>query len=169
MKKIIAILLLFMFAGGMYYFSSQDGITSSKQSNTALKVIEEIREKVTLKDERVISIKEKVFNKLKQFGSKSYVVRKLAHFSIYACIGIAMAYVIYLFSKRVLISSFLAFILTAIYAYYDEFRQLSVTGRSGSLKDVFIDSLGAFSGILLFAILAGGIKSIKMIFTKREN
>ena len=61
MKKIIAILLLFMFAGGMYYFSSQDGITSSKQSNTALKVIEEIREKVTLKDERVISIKEKVF------------------------------------------------------------------------------------------------------------
>ena len=169
MKKIKAILLLFMFAGGMYYFSSQDGITSSKQSNTALKVIEEIREKVTLKDERVISIKEKVFNKLKQYGSKSYVVRKLAHFSIYACIGIAMAYVIYLFSKRVLISSFLAFILTGMYAYYDEFRQLSVIGRSGSLKDVFIDSLGAFSGILLFTILAGGIKSIKMIFTKREN
>ena len=56
-----------------------------------------------------------------------------------------------------------------MYAYYDEFRQLSVIGRSGSLKDVFIDSLGAFSGILLFTILAGGIKSIKMIFTKREN
>lgn len=169
MKKFLCLLLVVFTMGSMYYFSSQDGVKSKYQSDSVVKIIDKIRDEITLKDERVISIKEKVFNKLKQYGSKSYVVRKLAHFSIYACIGIAMAYVIYLFSKRVLISSFLAFILTAMYAYYDEFRQLSVIGRSGSLKDVFIDSLGAFSGILLFTILAGGIKSIKMIFTKREN
>lgn len=169
MKKVIAILLVFMFAGGMYYFSSQDGTTSSKQSNKVVEIIDEIRDKVTLKDEKIISIKDKVFNKLKQYGTKRYVVRKLAHFSIYLCIGIAMAYLIYLFTKRILISSFLAFILTVIYAYYDEFRQLSVIGRSGSLKDVFIDSLGAFTGILIFTILAGGIKSIKRLFTKTQD
>lgn len=168
MKKLIAILLLFMFAGGMYYFSSQDGITSTKQSNKVVEIIEDIRDKVTLKDDRIISIKEKIFNKLKQYGNKSYVVRKLAHFSIYACIGISMAYVIYLFSKKVLISSFLAFILTGMYAYYDEFRQLSVIGRSGSLKDVLIDSSGAFVGIFVFIILVGGIKSIKSLFIRSE-
>ena len=54
MKKIIAILLVFMFAGAMYYFSSQDGKTSSKQSNTVLQIIEHIRDKVTLKDEKII-------------------------------------------------------------------------------------------------------------------
>ena len=114
-------------------------------------------------------IKDKIFNKLKQYGTKKYIVRKLAHFSIYLCIGISIAYLIYLFTKRVLISSFLAFILTAVYAYYDEFRQLSVIGRSGSLKDVFIDSLGAFTGILIFTILAGGMKSIKRLFIKTEE
>ena len=166
MKKVIAILLVFVFAGGMYYFSSQDGATSRNQSNKVVEIIDEIRDKVTLKDEKIISIKDKVFNKLKQYGTKRYIVRKLAHFSIYLCIGISISYVIYLFSKKVLVSSFLAFILTAMYAYYDEFRQLSVIGRSGSLKDVFIDSLGAFTGILIFTILAAGIKSIKRIFSK---
>ena len=166
MIRVIAILLVFIFAGGMYYFSSQDGVTSRNQSNKVVEIIDEIRDKVTLKDEKMISIKDKVFNKLKQYGTKRYIVRKLAHFSIYLCIGISISYVIYLFSKRVLVSSFLAFILTAMYAYYDEFRQLSVIGRSGSLKDVFIDSLGAFTGILIFTILAGGIKSIKRIFSK---
>ncbi|MGL5694844.1 MAG: VanZ family protein [Peptostreptococcaceae bacterium] len=164
MKKFIALLLLLFFAGGMYYFSSQSGEISSNQSNTALQIIEKIREKVTLKDEKIISIKEKVFNKLKQYGNKSYVVRKLAHFSIYTCIGISMAYLIYLFSKRVFLSSILAFILSVVYAYYDEFRQLSVVGRSGSLKDVFIDSSGALTGICVFIVLAGGIKTIKSIF-----
>ncbi|MGL5329574.1 MAG: VanZ family protein, partial [Peptostreptococcaceae bacterium] len=166
MKKFIAILLLIFFAGGMYYFSSQSGEISSNQSNKVVQIIDEIRDKVTLKDQRIISIKEKVFNKLKQYGNKNYVVRKLAHFSIYACIGLSMSYVIYLFSKKIFISSILAFMITSLYAYYDEFRQLSVIGRSGSLKDVLIDSSGAFTGIIVFIILAGGIKSIKSIFKK---
>lgn len=164
MKKIIAILLVVFFAGSMYYFSSQPGEISSNQSNTALQIIEKIRAKVTLKDERIISVKEKVFNKLKQYGSKSYVVRKLAHFSIYACIGISIAYMIYLFSKKIFISATIAFILSGLYAYYDEFRQLSVVGRSSSLKDVFIDSSGALTGICIFIVLTGGIKTIKSIF-----
>ena len=164
MKKIIAILVLLVFVGGMYYFSSQTGDISTQQSNKALIIVEKIREKVTLKDEKIISVKDKVFNKLKEYGSKSYVVRKLAHFSIYACIGLAMAYVIYLFSKKVFLSSTLAILLTCMYAYYDEYRQLSVAGRSGSLSDVFIDSSGAFVGICVFVFVVGGFKSIKTLF-----
>ena len=169
MKKIMGMVLLILCMGSMYYFSSQDGTKSSTQSGKVVKVIDEIREEITLKDSKLISIKDKVFNKLKQYGDKGYVVRKIAHFSIYACIGITMAYVIYLFSKKVFISSFLAFMLTTMYAYYDEYRQLSVTGRAGSLKDIFIDSCGALVGVGIFLILTVGFKSIKALFFKRVD
>ena len=169
MKKFIGIVLLFLCMGLMYYFSSQDGVISSGQSNKAVEIIDEVRDKVTLKDNRLISIKEKVFNKLKHYGKEGYVVRKVAHFSIYACIGITMAYVIYLFSKKVFISAFLAFMLTSMYAYYDEYRQLSVIGRSGSLKDVLIDSSGALVGVGIFFILTIVFKGIKALFLKKNQ
>ena len=169
MKKFIGIVLLILVMGSMYYFSSQDGITSSGQSNKVIEVIDKVRDKVTLKDNRLISIKEKVFNKLKNYGREGYVVRKIAHFSIYACIGIVMAYVIYLFSKKAFISSFLAFMLTSMYAYYDEYRQLSVIGRSGSLKDVLIDSSGALAGVCIFFILTIIFKGIKALFFKKNQ
>ncbi len=169
MKKFIGIVLLILVMGSMYYFSSQDGITSSGQSNKVIEVIDKVRDKVTLKDNRLISIKEKVFNKLKNYGREGYVVRKIAHFSIYACIGIVMAYVIYLFSKKAFISSFLAFMLTSMYAYYDEYRQLSVIGRSGSLKDVLIDSSGALVGVGIFFILTIVFKGIKALFFRKEQ
>ena len=169
MKKIIGIVLLFLCMGSMYYFSGQDGITSSGQSNKVVEIIDEVRDKVTLKDNKIISIKEKVFNKLKHYGNKGYVVRKIAHFSIYACIGICMAYLIYLFSRKVFVSVFLAFMLTSMYAYYDEYRQLSVIGRSGSLKDVLIDSSGALVGVGIFFILTIGFKGIKALFFRKKH
>lgn len=169
MKKIIGIVLLILCMGSMYYFSSQDATKSSSQSAKVIKVIDKVRDKVTLKDSRLISVKEKIFNKLKQYGSKGMVVRKMAHFSIYACIGISMAYVIYLFSKKVFVSSFLALMLTSMYAYYDEYRQLSVIGRGGSLKDVFIDSCGAIVGIGIFFVLTIGVNGVKKIFFKKQK
>ena len=169
MKKFIGIVLLILVMGSMYYFSSQDGITSSGQSNKVIEVIDKVRDKVTLKDNRLISIKEKVFNELKNYGREGYVIRKIAHFLIYACIGIVMAYVIYLFSKKVFMSAFLAFILTSTYAYYDEYRQLSVIGRSGSLKDVLIDSSGALAGVCIFFILTIVFKGIKSLFFKKNR
>lgn len=169
MKKIIGLVLLILCMGSMYYFSSQDGTKSSSQSGKAVQVIDNVRDKVTLNDSRLISVKEKVFDKLKQYGDKGYIVRKIAHFSIYACIGISMAYIIYLFSKKVFISSTLAFMLSIMYAYYDEYRQLSVVGRVGSIKDVFIDSSGALTGILIFCILTIGLNGIKSLIFKNRG
>jgi len=53
-----------------------------------------------------------------------------------------------------------------MYAYYDEYRQLSVIGRSGSLRDVLIDSSGALVGIGMFFILTIVFKGIKSLFFK---
>ncbi|MGL5750148.1 MAG: VanZ family protein [Paraclostridium sp.] len=173
MKKFLCLLLVVFTMGAMYYFSGQEGNKSKAQSDGAVKIIDEIRNEVTLKDERLISIKEKIFNKLKQYGDKGYVVRKMAHFSIYAAIGTSICLFLYVITKKIFISSTLAFMLSAMYAYYDELtRQVSVAGRVGTIKDVFIDSAGAFTGIaILFAIVVtfNGLRGfVNFIFKKSE-
>lgn len=165
-KKFIVIILLILSLGGMYYFSSQNGEISTKQSNSVIDIVDEIRQEVTLKDDKLINIKEKIFNKLKIYGNKSYVVRKIAHFSIYACIGIAITLFIYLFSNKIFLSAILAFILSIAYALFDEYRQLSVDGRAGSLKDVFIDSMGALTGIACIFIILVMCRIISKSFKK---
>jgi VanZ family protein len=60
-----------------------------------------------------------------------------------------------------------------MYAYYDELtRQVSVVGRTGTIKDVIIDSAGAFTGIaILFMVVVtfNGIRGfIRFVFRKSE-
>ena len=167
MKKFLVFMLVVCSIGGMYYFSSQDAQVSGSQSQLVVRFIDKIRDKVTLQDEKLIKIQTKIYEKLKGFGSKSYIVRKMAHFSIYALIGISLLLFIYLFSKKLILSSSIA--LFIMYACYDEYRQLSVPGRSGSIKDVFIDSLGALTGITLIFIIILAIKIIVSLFKNLLN
>jgi len=46
-----------------------------------------------------------------------------------------------------------AIITGIVYAFTDEFHQRFVPGRTGSLKDVFIDSMGVITGVVLVYIL----------------
>ena len=43
-------------------------------------------------------------------------------------------------------------------------RQLSVVGRSGNMKDVLIDSTGAFTGVLILLIIIVTFKGIRGFF-----
>ena len=102
MKKFLVFMLVVCSIGGMYYFSSQDAQVSGSQSQLVVRFIDKIRDKVTLQDEKLIKIQTKIYEKLKGFGSKSYIVRKMAYFSIYALIGISLLLFIYLFSAMFL-------------------------------------------------------------------
>ncbi|WP_290459561.1 VanZ family protein [Romboutsia ilealis] len=169
MKKLIVIMLVVFSLGGMYFFSSQNAHVSGKQSQEVVKFIDKIRDKVTLKDKKLIKIQTNIYDKLKKLGTKSYIVRKMAHFSIYALIGTSLLLFIYEFSKKLLLSSLIAFFLSIIYACYDEYRQLSIPGRSGSIKDVFIDSSGALTGIILTFIIISIIKIIVSLLKNSLN
>ena len=165
---IISVAILTIFMGTMYYFSSQNGIISSQQSNSVLEIIDKIREEIVLEDERLIAIKEKLFSNLKNIGSKEYLIRKGAHILMYMSIGISMASFIYIFSKKIFISSYLAYVLATIYACYDEYRQLSIEGREGSLQDILIDSMGALIGIWIFLFIISTFNIIKKAITKEK-
>lgn len=94
-------------------------------------------------------------DKQEQFAEKiDFPVRKCAHASEYAVLGVLILGTAYSFSedqkkKTVLLSWGLA----TLYAATDEFHQLFVPGRSCQFRDVCIDSAGALTGVLLFSLI----------------
>ena len=82
----------------------------------------------------------------------TFVVRKTAHFCIYGLLGflIALLYLEYgFFGKQLFLNSS---VTAFLYAISDEFHQSFVKGRSGEIRDVCIDSIGAMCGALIVII-----------------
>lgn len=84
----------------------------------------------------------------------SVFIRKVAHFSIYALLGgLIFLLVREGYGVRGKGEIVIPVVASGVYAVFDEFHQLFVSGRSGQLLDVFIDTLGAVtSTLLLFTI-----------------
>ena len=93
----------------------------------------------------------------------SVAIRKLAHFSIYALLGCLL----YLlmgggYSIKPCNSVPGALATSLFYAITDEVHQLFVPGRSGMVKDVFIDFAGAIVGVMV-------AWCITLLFTRRSK
>ena len=76
--------------------------------------------------------------------SISYPVRKCAHATEYAILGVLLC-------KRLSMEKWgAALLFAALYAVTDEVHQYFVPGRSCQITDMLIDTAGAAAGILLF-------------------
>ena len=155
LKIFLRIILIFLIITNcivIFKFSSEQSEQSDKSSGRIVDTIVENHPKM-----KKLSQKEKEIKKQEIV----FPVRKMAHFSVYTCLGILL----YLFMKtfeisnrkKVLISIGLAF----IYACSDEIHQLFVGGRSGEFRDVLIDSCGAGFGIFVVWIICEIYKKIK--------
>lgn len=156
-KKVILWFLVIGCMATIFNFSSQVAEESKKTSS---KVITKIVETVDIRKELTEIQKKKIAEDL------TFVVRKGAHFSIYALLGILIFLLVkeYNFStKRSFITSITA---SFIYACSDEFHQTFVSGRSGEVRDVLIDTVGAIVGCLLIIFIEYIIKNIK---NRRNN
>lgn len=78
-----------------------------------------------------------------------YYVRKAAHMTEYFLLAIAISFPLYVYKVRGCWLVLLAGIVCVGFAGLDEYHQSFVAGRGPSVKDVGIDSTGAFIGILL--------------------
>ena len=80
------------------------------------------------------------------------IFRKIAHIAEYGILTVLLFRAYYKsngFTIRKSVS--FAMIFALIYAFTDEYHQLFVFGRQGSLNDVFIDGLGVFFvGFLIY-------------------
>lgn len=143
--RVILIILIFLWTCLIFSFSSQDGGESSGLSR---KVVE-----FFVKDPELV-------NRIEPYA------RKVAHFCEYGLGGILF---ISLFStyewtdeRKIIIS----ILLGIWYASMDEIYQLMIPGRSGALKDVYIDSLGVATGVIGMMIVT---KSVDLIKANRQN
>ncbi len=164
--KILTILRIFftiaaiIFMAVIFNFSSENADESSDTSGVitdkAVQTFVKDYEKMPL--EKKTSIREKV----------SHIVRKTAHFSIYAALGFCISMAA---GKRRLFSKGSAFtvILCFIYAFSDELHQNFVPGRSCEFKDMMIDTAGAAVGMLISLLMLMIIHKIIIIKTGHKS
>lgn len=136
--------LLIMFC--IYSFSAQDGTTSSDISSN-------VTEKIVYSIDRFLDFElneQQVTQAVKRIH---HYIRKTAHFMEYLLLAVAISFPLYVYGLRGIALTISAGLICIGYASFDEFHQLYVAGRDGSIRDVFIDSCGAFTGILLVRLI----------------
>ena len=144
-KKIITFILIVLWMILIFYLSNQVSTESSKLSGG---LTHKILEVLHMLDGKTIEQQEVI----------ETIIRKLAHFFLYTLGGILILLYINLYkitdNNKVIIS----WIIGTAYAITDEIHQLFVPGRSGEIRDVFIDSLGVIIGIIIIRLILKMIK-----------
>ena len=90
------------------------------------------------------------------------IVRKVAHLTIYTTLGMLSMCLALTYKGTNYQKGLTSLVFCLLYSISDEIHQLFVPGRSGQIRDVFIDTLGAIIGILL-------INLVIKIFTRKKN
>lgn len=141
MKKRIDIILLILWMILIFIMSSFNAVESGNQSGSIVTFIGNI---LNISDVSLLSL----------------IIRKLAHFTEYFILGILTINVFKDYKvNNILIYSLLFCIF---YACTDEIHQLFVSGRSGNIIDVLIDSFGSLIGCTSYFILLKNKKNIKI-------
>jgi len=130
----------------IFTFSAQEGNISSNLSYNVSHKIVTIGDQILgkdLSDEQIDYYTERIHGP----------VRKLAHMSEYFILAVAVAFPLYVYRLRGLPLLLLAGTLCVGFAVLDEYHQSFVAGRSPSVRDVMIDSIGVFLGIMAVRIV----------------
>ena len=150
--RIIFLLLLVTTFATIFHFSSQIGETSDEVSRGVLrKLIDTFPYTKGLSEE----------TKLKLVEHGNPIIRKLAHFSIYALVGVWIMSFMSTFQTRLYKKWILSMLVGVSYAGLDEYHQGFVAGRGPSIIDVGIDSLGVLTGIFIVLIIISVYKALK--------
>ena len=129
-----------------YYFciSNQQATQSKKVSSGVIKtVVKAFDFNDSLSEEELTNISEKL----------TFVVRKGAHFSAYALLGLLIAMLLKEYNILKAKQFILSVGITFLYACSDEIHQIFVKGRSGEVRDVIIDTCGAIFGVLILKLI----------------
>lgn len=142
-RKVIKIILVLLWIVMIFLLSNEEAVKSSKKSDGLIIKSVELFTGKSLSDQE----KEKVLKYL------VFPVRKCAHLSLYLILGIL---VISLLREYMVINTklvLLSLLICFLYACSDEIHQLFVPGRSGEVRDVLIDTLGACLGVSFYYLV----------------
>lgn len=96
------------------------------------------------------------------------VVRKGAHFSEYALMGV-LAFGAFVRIKKYIPRYLASLVFCIVYAATDEFHQMFVPGRAGMVRDVIVDSCGAATGTLLACFVSLMIAAYAVLHKKEKD
>ncbi len=139
-KKIIKIVLVLIVMITIFMFSNDNDVSSNKKSDGFI-----IRTSEFL-------LNRKLTDKEKESYIDKYVVlvRKTAHFTIYFLLGLFFCSFLKEFdlnNKKLILYTV---IFVFLYACSDEIHQLFISGRSGEILDVLIDTLGGLTSSIIY-------------------
>lgn len=154
-----AILLMYM----IFSFSAQDGATSSQLSYKVSYRMVEVAGEILGADFEPWEI-ESLANRF--HGP----IRKIAHMTEYFALAVSIAFPLYVYGLRGFLLMLVAGLFCVGFACADEYHQSMVAGRSPSEKDVLIDSIGIFFGIIFTRIVGWtGRKTIFRPLAKKKK
>lgn len=143
MKKIISFIVLILWMIVIFSFSSADANKSTGTSDKVITTMIEIKDKITNNEtpnnEKEIIVK-----------NSSFYIRKIAHITEYLILGFLMFNLLNQYSVT---NIYYAIGLSILYSCTDEFHQLFINGRSGSIRDILIDFIGILIGTYLYKLL----------------
>ena len=135
--KLILVILMLAF---IWCHSMMPGSLSSMESEWFLTLVRPL-----------VSVLERLFSRFGMEMDPSYLVRKLAHFSEYAVLGM-LVYLLFLKPGgrgKIVLSAAVCLAAAAV----DEGIQILAAGRGPALKDVGIDFGGSCAGMLVAALV----------------
>lgn len=130
----------------IYSFSAQTGVDSGSLSHKISYMIADYGSDLLQKDYTE--------EQLQYYADRlEYPVRKLAHMTEYFVLAVCISFPLYVYGMRGFLLMFVAGIICVGFAAGDEYHQSFVAGRGPSKRDVVIDSIGAFGGIIVVRIV----------------
>ena len=87
-------------------------------------------------------------------GTFEYLLRKLAHFGIFAAEGFLIRMALFATKSRRHVNTLFAILLCMPLAVANELSELTAAGRGCSVRDMGIDMSGAILGILVAALIS---------------
>lgn len=155
-----ALALMYM----IYTFSAQPGEASSMMSYKVSEGLVRTVDKVTMQgwDEWTIQ---------SYAGQVNGIVRKGAHVTEYFLLAVAVSFPLYVYGVRGILLMLLAGGICVGYAFADEYHQSLVLGRSSSTRDVAIDSIGVFFGVIFTRLIgwSGRMAITGPAYERRQN
>lgn len=148
--RTVAILLAVMWAALIFSMSAEVASVSADRSGGITQKIVEL----LVSDFDKMSESERITT----LSSADHIIRKIAHFCIYAVLGVFICTASLGFFAKPSVHLARSTAIGALYAASDELHQYFVPGRGPRFSDVLLDSVGVFCGVFIIMLIARHIR-----------
>lgn len=147
LKKIVLWLSVILLSCQIFAFSADTKAESSKVSQKITKAVVNVVKKATPSAKQGTSWEKRLFRNCHK------IVRKSAHFTLYAILAVLTLLLARSYQISMKFSCAISAAYCLLFAISDEIHQLFVDGRSGQFSDVLLDFSGALVGIGLVSLV----------------